>query len=259
MSCMVNSDGSSTCCAPGGPCSTSPPPKPFTLKAGQIVRHKVYTGLIGGPMDPTAFIEEEGVATGGKDGERWIIQMNNGETRYLRQSEMVVPIIISGGVKKALPNYDIVGGNSKTPNYDIKVSCASETGYPQCLIPETMASPVCKIMPDPQVQVNWDLCVVRKLNTEDIIDGPQPTRPPIPVRQPGQKCSDFGWGTQKNGPRCPVDCTGNPLQSLLERQRMGGGRCRSGSSLGYVSEKTGLTKTGLLIIGGLLLYSIYKK
>tara|TARA_R100000805_G_C3494347_1_gene27113 strand:- start:10 stop:450 length:441 start_codon:yes stop_codon:yes gene_type:complete len=113
---MINSDGSSTCCAPGGPCSTSPPPKPFTLKAGQIVRHKVYTGPIGGPMDPTAFIEEEGVATGGKDGERWIIQMNNGETRYLSPSEMVVPIVLkSGGVKKALQNYDIVGGNPKTP------------------------------------------------------------------------------------------------------------------------------------------------
>ena len=148
---------------------------------------------------------------------------------------------------------------SMYPDYLVKVNCANETGYPKCLIPKNEFSGVCKVMPDPQVVVNWTQCVARKLNTEPTTVRPIDRPRPIPVRQPGQKCSDFSFGTQRNGPKCPADCTGNPLQSLLERQRMGGGRCRSSSSLGYISEKTGLTNTGILIIGGLLLYVIFKK
>ena len=141
--------------------------------------------------------------------------------------------------RKGVCGTQIITGNLATPNYNIKVNCANETGYPKCLIPKSMFSPVCKVMPDPQVEVNWTQCVARKLNTEPIFVGPNqfPGPRPIPVRQPGQKCSDFSFGTQRNGPKCPADCTGNPLQSLLERKRMGGGRCRSSSSLGYISEK----------------------
>ena len=65
-------------------------PRPFSLSPGQPVQHKRYTGPIGGPMDPNAFVYENGVATGEQIENRWVITMSGGNTKYLLPTEMVV-------------------------------------------------------------------------------------------------------------------------------------------------------------------------
>ena len=94
-------------------------------------------------------------------------------------------------------------------------------------------------------------CTYDALPEDDVLQNPQSL-------QAGERCSDFRWGTQRGGPRCPVDCSGNPLQSLLEKQKSGGGRCRSGSSITYLEEKTGLSKMMMAAIA-VGLYIILKK
>lgn len=83
----------------------------------------------------------------------------------------------------------------------------------------------------------------------------------IPTPQPlkkGEKCSDFGWGTQLGGPRCPIECKAGG-------GKIGGGRCVDKNPI------TKITKIGkeitagvssnlimLVIIGGFVYYAYTK-
>ena len=49
-------------------------------------------------------------------------------------------------------------------NYSMRVQCASETGYPRCLIPRTSGAPTCKVMPSPQARANYNNCLSDKVH-----------------------------------------------------------------------------------------------